>query len=251
MPTSSCSVSIPVAWSISARCSARYGGCPPGPVSSPAAPAARSLLSSSSTAAVSANTSASPSWSALSGPGWLRYSSSTPTRIAPICSGNTKTAAAPAWRAAPTAARPGRYDFGIKVKGGAGAGDGQHLRQRVRAALRHGEGDRIHLPEHIGPHDDAHGNSARVTGGLKFHLAAVSTRNQSRAGQLLSRDSHGYYRRRRTTGGGQDQPLPAVRGALRSGPIECRGAAIADLNGLSRQAAARGHEETQPGVISV
>ena len=50
--------------------------------------------------AVSAKTSASPSWEPLSGPGRSRYRPSTPARTAPTVSGSAKTAAAPARQAA-------------------------------------------------------------------------------------------------------------------------------------------------------
>ena len=49
---------------------------------------------------MSANISASPSWRAFSGPGRSRYRPITPARMAPIRSGNTKIAAAPALQAA-------------------------------------------------------------------------------------------------------------------------------------------------------
>ena len=54
------------------------------------------LGAGSSKVAVSAKISASPSWNAVSGPGRSRYKPSIPVRIAPIRSGNAKTAAAPA-----------------------------------------------------------------------------------------------------------------------------------------------------------
>ena len=54
------------------------------------------LVPGSGKVAVSAKISASPSWKAVSGPGRSRYRPSTPARIAPVRSGNAKTAAAPA-----------------------------------------------------------------------------------------------------------------------------------------------------------
>jgi len=65
MPVPSCSVSIPVAWSILARCSARSAGCPPGTIPADGVPGVSPWPSSSSRVAVSAKTSASPSWNVL------------------------------------------------------------------------------------------------------------------------------------------------------------------------------------------
>jgi hypothetical protein len=99
MVVASCSDTMPVAWSISARCRARSGGWPPGPPAAAGAFPSACWLSSRITAAVSAKIRASPNSGLVSGPGLSRYRPRDPTRMAPISNGSAKIAAASAWRA--------------------------------------------------------------------------------------------------------------------------------------------------------
>jgi hypothetical protein len=69
---------------------------------------------------MSPKTSASASCCGVSGPGRARYSDSTPTRIAPACSGNANSARAPAATAAGT--KPGHRSV-TSSKSGISIGD--------------------------------------------------------------------------------------------------------------------------------
>ena len=72
--------------------------------------------------------SRSPSCPSSSGPAAPRYRPSTPARIAPTISGNTKTAPAPSWRAAGVNAGHRRPDSAVaQVRGQHRRGRGQHV----------------------------------------------------------------------------------------------------------------------------
>ncbi len=75
----------------------------------------------------------------------------------------------------------------------------QDLRQRIRAALGHGEIDRIHLREDIGSHGDADRDGHFVTCGLQHDLAVKGPGRQSAGGQGAGRDRHADRGRRGAT----------------------------------------------------
>ena len=89
----------------------------------------------------------------------------------------------------------------------------------IRASLQHGEVDRIHLREDIGPHGDADWNGHLSPVVCNIDLAVVGPGRQSAGGQEAGVDRYADRGRRGAAEGGRGQPFAAIRGAGRQCPI--------------------------------